>query len=110
MCLTPPQHRKSLPSKTSRRLENAGEVINAKSIQRRYHRQPPDDLRDQPKRFEVFRLHLPQQPISRHLAVFGRLTEAEAAPPETLAAEKELEGNRSSTADGDRWTGRDGSQ
>ena len=37
-----------------------------------------------PNCFEVFRLHLPQQPISRHLAVFGHLTEPEPAPPETL--------------------------
>ncbi len=35
---------------------------------------------DQPELFEVFRLDLPQQPISRHLAVFGHLTEAKFVP------------------------------
>ena len=40
---------------------------------------------DQPELFEVFRLDLPQQPISRHLAVFGHLTEAKTAPPEPLS-------------------------
>ena len=66
------------------RLKNPGEVVHAKSIQRRDHRQPPDDLGDQAERFEVFRLDLPQQPIIRHLAVFGHLTEPEPAPPEPL--------------------------
>ena len=43
-------------------LKNPGEVIHAQGIQRRDHRQPPDQLGDQPEGFEVFRLHLPQQP------------------------------------------------
>ena len=37
-----------------------------------------------PNCFEVFWLDLPQQPISRHLAVFGHLTEPEPTPPEPL--------------------------
>ena len=37
-----------------------------------------------PNCFEVFRLDLPQQPISRHLAVFRHLTEPEPTPPEPL--------------------------
>ena len=64
--------------------EESGEVLDPKGIQRGDHREPPDDLGDQPERFQVFRLDLPQQPISRHLAVFGHLTEPEPAPPETL--------------------------
>jgi len=35
-------------------LKNPGEIINAQGIQRRYHRQPPDDLGDQAELFEVF--------------------------------------------------------
>ena len=35
-----------------------------------------------PELFEVFWLDLPQQPISRHLAVFGHLTEPEPTSPE----------------------------
>jgi len=65
-------------------LKNPSELFHAKSIQRRYHRQPSDHLRDQPEGFQVFRLHLPQQPISSHLAVFRHLTEAETTPPEPL--------------------------
>ena len=65
-------------------MKNPGEIINAQGIQRRDHRQPPDDLRDQAELFEVFWLDLPQQPISRHLAVFGHLTEPEPTPPETI--------------------------
>ena len=37
-----------------------------------------------PKCFEVFRLYLPQQPISSHLAVFRHLTEPEPTPPKPL--------------------------
>ena len=80
----PDQFPELLNQRPLRRLKNPGEVVHAKSIQRRDHWQPPDDLGDQPKRFEVFRLHLPQQPISRHLAVFGHLTEPEPTPPEPL--------------------------
>jgi len=65
-------------------LKNSGEILNAKSIQRRYHWQPTNYLWDQPELFEVFRLHLPQQPIGSHLAVFGHLTEPEPTSPEPL--------------------------
>src|SRR5208283_5335225 len=40
--------------------------------------------RDQAELFEVFRLDLPQQPITSHLAVFRHLTEPKPTPPETL--------------------------
>ena len=80
----PDQLPELLDQRPLRGLKNPGEIIHAKGIQRGDHRQPPDDLGDQAERFEVFRLHLPQQPISRHLAVFGHLTEAKPAPPEPL--------------------------
>ena len=65
-------------------LKNRGKVFDAKSIQGRYHRQPPDHLGDQPVCFQVFWLHLPEQPISRHLAVFSHLTEPKPTPPKPL--------------------------
>ena len=64
-------------------MKNPGEIVHAQGIERGDYGQPPDDLGNQPEPFEVFRLHLSKQPISRHLAVFRHLTEAEAAPPET---------------------------
>ncbi|MGB2612371.1 MAG: hypothetical protein WBC80_25635, partial [Isosphaeraceae bacterium] len=67
-----------------RSLKNAGKVFHAQGIQRDDHWQPPDDLRDQAERFQVFGLHLPQQSIRSYLAVFRHLTESEPAPPETL--------------------------
>ena len=67
-----------------RSLKNPGEVVHAQGIKGRYHWQSPDYVRDQPELFEVFGLDLAQQPISRHLAVFRHLTEAEPTPPETL--------------------------
>ena len=83
--MEPDQLSELLDQRTFRSLKNPGEVIHAKSIQWGDHRQPPDDLWDQAERFEVFRLHLPQQPISRHLAVFRHLTEPEPILPSRLA-------------------------
>ena len=80
--MEPDQLPELLDQRPLRGLKNPSKVVHAESIQRGDHRQPPDDLRDQAERFEVFRLHLPQQPISSHLAVFRHLTEAKAAPPE----------------------------
>src|SRR5271157_5460044 len=80
--MKPDQFSELLNQRPFRRMKDPGEIINAQGIQGRYHRQPPDDLGDQPKLFEVFWLYLPQQPISRHLAVFRHLTE-----PETISSE-----------------------
>ena len=43
-----------------RSLKNLDEILNAMRIQGGNHWQPSDDLRDQPERFQVFRLHLAQ--------------------------------------------------
>ncbi len=67
-----------------RSLKNPGKIVHAQGIQGRYHRQPSNDLRDQPELFQVFGLQLPQQPIRSYLAGFGHLPEPEPAPPETL--------------------------
>src|SRR5271166_4983021 len=80
----PHEFPKLLDQRPFRRMKNPGKVIDSQSIQRGDHRQPTDDLGDQPEGFEVFWLALPQQAISRHLAVFGHLTEAKTASPETL--------------------------
>ncbi len=82
--MEPHQLPELLNQRILRRMKNPGEIINAQSIEWGDHRQPPDDLGDQPECFEVFRLHLSQQPISHHLAVFGQLTEPEPTPPEPL--------------------------
>ena len=73
-----------LDQRPFRELKNPGEVFHAQGIEWGDHGQPPDDLGDQAELFEVFRLDLPQQPISRHLAVFRHLTEPEPTPPEPL--------------------------
>ena len=67
-----------------RHLKNPSEVVQAKGIERGNHREPPDELGNQPELFEVFWLDLPQEPITHHLAVFRHPTEAKTAPPETL--------------------------
>ena len=74
-----------------------------KGIQRRYHGQPPDDLRDQAERFEVFWLDLPEQPTSPHFAVFREPAEWRALGtsgqmtrslwgPASLAAQRPVSG------------------
>ena len=85
-----------------RSLKNAGKVFHAQGIQRDDHWQPPDDLRDQAERFQVFGLHLPQQSIRSYLAVFRHLTESEPAPPETLGDDvfKTDEGSTADEQDG----------
>ena len=45
----PDQLPELLDQRTLRSLKNPGEIIHAQGIQRRDHRQPPDDLGDQPK-------------------------------------------------------------
>jgi len=80
----PDQFSELLNQRPFRRLKNSSKIINAQGIERGDHREPSDDLRDQAERFEVFRLDLPQQSISRRLAIFRHLTESETAPPETL--------------------------
>ncbi len=42
-----------------RRLENPGEILNAQGIERGDHRQPSDDLRDQPEGFQVVTVQSP---------------------------------------------------
>ena len=66
-----------------------------------------------PELFEVFWLHLPQQPIIRHLAVFRHLTEPEPTPPEPLGDDV-FQPDKSPAADeqdvgrveGDAWLSR----
>src|SRR5208337_3746568 len=61
----PDQFSELLNQRILRTLKNPSEILNTKGIQRSDHRQPPDNLWDQPELFEVFWLDLPQQKAGR---------------------------------------------
>jgi hypothetical protein len=61
---------------------------------RRKHRQPLKQFGNEPKRYKVFRLHIPQKPISRHLVIFRQLIERKTAPAELLGDECPLDRQR----------------